>query len=100
MIRISVPVAAHWGLRNMSLSASEASRQASFRWQPSQPKADQWLTLENVCTATQLAEATIRKYTTLGKLKGYRVGDSTHLRFRQADVDNFMTATPVKVEEE
>ncbi len=83
----------------MSLSASEASRQASFRWQPSEPKDDQWLTLENVCAETQLAEATIRKYATLGKLKGYRVGDSTHLRFRRSDVDAFMTATPVKSEE-
>jgi len=85
----------------MSLSASEASWQASFRWQPSQPMpVDPWLTLEDVCAATQLVESTIRKYTTLGKLKGYYVGDSNHLRFKQADLDAFMTMRPVTKSEE
>ncbi|MGO8848974.1 helix-turn-helix domain-containing protein [Mycobacterium sp.] len=83
----------------MSLSASEASRQQSFRWQPSQPKADCWLTLEDVCAATKLVDSTIRKYAALGKLKAYRVGDSNHLRFRQSDVDSFMMATPAKSED-
>ncbi len=79
---------------------AETARQNSFKWQPSQPKADPWLTLENVCAETQLAESTIRKYATQGKLKGYRVGDSSHLRFKQSDVDAFMTATPVTKEGE
>ncbi len=82
----------------MSL-ASEASRQASFRW-PGPPAVDQnanrWLTMENVCDVAQLSETTVKKYVAQGKLKAYRVGGSHHLRFRQADVDAIMVPVEPK----
>ncbi len=85
----------------MTLSPSEASRQASFRWPtaPSPAVEERWLTMENVCEIAQLSETTIKKYVAHGVLKAYRVGGSHHLRFRQADVDAIMVAVDPKVGE-
>ncbi len=79
---------------------AEIARQQSLQWPAATPpKVDQWLTVKDVCAATQLAEATVRKFAGQGTLKGYRVGG--HLRFKQADVDAFVMATPAtKTEEE
>ncbi len=81
---------------------AEKARQDSFKWPSAEPpKIEPWLTVKDVCAATQLVDSTVRKYVTLGKLKAYRVGDSNDLRFKEADVIAFMTATPAaKVEVE
>ncbi|MGO9284057.1 MAG: helix-turn-helix domain-containing protein [Mycobacterium sp.] len=72
---------------------AEMARQQSLQWPGAvAPKVEQWLTVKDVCHGTQLAEATVRKYAAQGKLKGYRVGGD--YRFKEADVDEFMTATP------
>ena len=63
------------------------------------PKVEQWLTVKDVCAATQLAEATVRKFAAQGKLKGYRVGGGD-LRFKPVDLEEFMTATPATKTEE
>ncbi len=79
----------------MSLSASEASRQASFRFQPSQPpNLDRWLTSEDVCAIAQLSDRQIQRLVADGKLRAYRVGGSGKWRFRQADVDALMVLDP------
>lgn len=81
----------------MTLSPSEASRQASFRWPAApSPAAEVWLTMEDVCGLAQLSETTVKKYVANGTLKAYRVGGSHHLRFRQADVDAIMVAVDPK----
>jgi len=79
---------------------AEQARQQSLQWPAAvAPKVDQWLTVKDVCAATQLAEATVRKFAALGTLTGYRVGG--HLRFKESDLDSFMMATPAtKIEEE
>lgn len=85
----------------MTLSPSEVSRQASFRWPtPLSPAVEErWLTMENVCDVAQLSETTVKKYVANGTLKAYRVGGSHHLRFRQTDVDAIMVAVDPKVGE-
>ena len=57
-------------------------------------QVDRWLTVEDVCAITQLADRTIQKYVASGKLRHYRVGGSGSLRFRQADVDALMVLDP------
>jgi len=80
----------------MSLSASEASRQASFRWPgPPEEKVNRWLTTEDVCALTQLSDRQIQRLVADGKFRHYRVGGpGGSLRFRQADVDNLMVLDP------
>ncbi len=79
----------------MSLSASEASRQASFRWPgPSEEKLDRWLTSEDVCALAQLSDRQIQRLVADGKLRAYRVGGVGKWRFRQADVDALMVLDP------
>ncbi len=82
---------------------AEQSRQASMQWPAAvAPKVDQWLTVKDVCAATQLAEATVRKFAALGRLKGYRVGGTPNgdYRFRKIDLEAFMTMTPITQDEE
>jgi excisionase family DNA binding protein len=80
----------------MSPSEAEAARQASFHWAPPPVAVERWMTVDDVCVATQLAERTVRQYVTDGKLRGYRVGGSHHLRFKQVDVDAIMVPVDPK----
>ncbi len=81
-------------------SLAERARQESLQWPAAvAPQVAQWLTVKDVCHATQLAESTVRKYASQGLLKGYRVGGGD-LRFKPADLEEFMTATPATKTEE
>ena len=65
--------------------------------QQNPPVVTTWVTRREAAAYTKLTVATLSRAVSAGKLPAYRINGRKHVRFRIADLDAYLSASPVEV---